>query len=242
MHENTGELSQLHEAFSEHYEQGIGHPICLTIARYHSWALDFPKTGKAAIFPPNTGIPMMEDVYANGHCIFPHYMTGKSSKLKFRSQMIKGQLYDFILSQLPQDLRNNHKFRRDANLEHDAPLSDVPFLRDRPGLMQRHDLMNQRMEERKYDNQQQQERDKKYQQYVDNNNNNHNKTLEKQGLMNPYIVDDKRNGNNMNRPRHENIDDDGYCWLDGQSINNRGYNDYDDDEINQMKAAMIGMS
>ena len=130
LHENTAELSQLHEAFSEWNEEGIGHKDCLTIAKYHSYALDFPKTGKAAIFPKDAGIPMAKEINKLYHCIYPHYMSSKPSQQKFRSTMVKGEFYDFILSKLPEDLAKDRTFRRDAMLEHEMPNDAKPFLRN----------------------------------------------------------------------------------------------------------------
>eukprot|EP01084_Bolivina_argentea_P169827 294341_1 len=133
LHENTAELSQLHEAYSEHYIQGIGHEKCLSIAKYHSFALDFPKTGKAAIFPKNIGIPMNKEINQLGHCIYPHYMSSKPAKQKFHSTMIKGRMYDFVLSQVPSQLKNDFKFRKEAgivNNDHQS-MSPSPFLRDK---------------------------------------------------------------------------------------------------------------
>ena len=39
LYENTSELSTLHEAFSEHNIEGVGHHNCLQIAKYHSYGM-----------------------------------------------------------------------------------------------------------------------------------------------------------------------------------------------------------
>eukprot|EP01084_Bolivina_argentea_P078262 141980_1 len=178
LHNNTSELSQLHEAYSEHNEKGILHKDCLTIAKYHSFALDFAKTGVAAVFPHHINIPMNKEIRKLGHCIYPHYMSTKPFKQKFHSKMIKGRIFDFVLHNVPNDLMDDRKFRKDCGLpDNDQLLSDHWFLRG--------DKYNQQQ----YNNN---HNDNNY----DNNNNNNNNN-------NNY-----NNNNNNNRQRHENIDND----------------------------------
>jgi len=127
LYENTAELATMHEAFSEHNEEGIGHSDCLTIAKFHSYALDFAKTGKAAEFPKSSGIPMLKEVMQRNHRIFPHYM-GRPSEQSFHSKMIKGRFYDFVKSQIPQRLLSNNRFKKDSGLSGAVPSADF----DRP--------------------------------------------------------------------------------------------------------------
>ena len=132
LYENTSELSTLHEAFSEHHEEGIGHPDCLKIAKYHSYALDFAKTGKAAVFKKEEGIPMMKEVMEQKHVIYPHYMC-RSLHNSFRSTMIKGRFYDFVVSQIPNVFMSNAKFRRESNLQRVTPDASRPNIKRNGG-------------------------------------------------------------------------------------------------------------
>eukprot|EP01083_Nonionella_stella_P145446 455804_1 len=112
--ENTAELAVLHEAFSEHHVEGIGHHQCIEIAKYHSFALDFSKTGKPGILPDELGIPTLVDVRTDQLIIYPHYM-GKHPC--FRSRMIKGRVYDFVVSQLPMEYYKDCKIYKDHELQ-----------------------------------------------------------------------------------------------------------------------------
>merc|ERR1712232_1172963 len=113
--DNTSDLSMLHEAYTEHTEQGMAHPDCLLIAKHHSYALDFAKTGVNPPLPKDRGIPTMDEVHKFNHAIFPHYEK-QFYKKKFKSKMVKGRLYDWILAQIPTKFLNDNKFRADAKL------------------------------------------------------------------------------------------------------------------------------
>ena len=108
--ENTIELAQLHSAFSEHHEEGIGHPDCLLIAKYHSYALDFAKTGKAAVFPKDSGIPSHEEIVSRQLTVFPSFQAIHRKYKKFNSQQIKGRLYEFLRDKVPRHYLNKSKF------------------------------------------------------------------------------------------------------------------------------------
>lgn len=140
--ENTAELASIHEAFTDHFEEGMGHKDCLLIAKYHSYALDFAKTGVIVPIPKEAGIPNNDEIRNHNLRIWPHYLL-KNPAQTFKSNRIKGRLFDFIYSKLPNKFKNDRKFQKDVGLDKlrmNAPLR--PFKR----------ASLQSMDEQKYDN------------------------------------------------------------------------------------------
>ena len=185
--ENTSELASIHEAYTEHSEEGMGHKDCLLIAKHHSFALDFAKTGVIIPIPKEANIPNNEEIRKWNHCIFPHFAKNKPHSQRFKSKMIKGRLWDFVLSQVPRKFINDSKFRIDACL----PKFNDPQLSDRPILRGPHMNSN---EEQKCDNNEQYRREQSMQQ--------------SQGYSSESV--------NYQNQRHENVDDYSSCeWGNG---------------------------
>ncbi|ETO16625.1 hypothetical protein RFI_20715, partial [Reticulomyxa filosa] len=93
--------NQLHDAFCEHFENGVGSNTCIAIAKAHSIAVDFAKQGKSGILPK--GIPRRADIEKNNNRVYPHHMGKINDKLMFYSQSIRGRLFDRVLKFLEND-------------------------------------------------------------------------------------------------------------------------------------------
>jgi len=104
----VGIIAELHESFSD-CELGVGSPRCLELAKSHSAAVDYAKTGVAAEIPRGVGIPLpISDVK------YPHHM-GKHQAISYKSTSIKGILYNSV--RIPSKLWRDREFRRMYNLK-----------------------------------------------------------------------------------------------------------------------------
>merc|ERR1712129_121341 len=79
------------------------------LAKAHSKAVDYAKTGIAAQIPANVGIvsPICAQKY-------PHHM-GKHQCISYKSTSIKGILYNSV--RIPSKLWRDREFRRQYNLK-----------------------------------------------------------------------------------------------------------------------------
>ncbi|ORY94518.1 RNA dependent RNA polymerase-domain-containing protein [Syncephalastrum racemosum] len=85
VHDNLGAIANCHLAYAdERPEEGVRREICIELAKLHSAAVDFPKTGIPAEFPEEWRIKK-----------FPDYME-KFDKASYPSQHILGQIYRSI--------------------------------------------------------------------------------------------------------------------------------------------------
>jgi RNA-dependent RNA polymerase len=82
--DQLGMIANAHLAKADSFEAGAFHGQCIRLAQLHSEAVDFPKTGKPAIFPPEL----------RAHK-FPDFME-KSDKSTYQSTKILGELYRSI--------------------------------------------------------------------------------------------------------------------------------------------------
>ena len=130
--ENTSTLADYHEAFTEHFPDGVASPICLSlshlivcsvlrldqclccfvffvcrIALSHSQSVDFAKTGVAAQIPK--GLPNISEIRKRGLRVYPHYMH-RNPKQSYHSKGIKGRFFDFLYDNLPQQYKNSYHF------------------------------------------------------------------------------------------------------------------------------------
>lgn len=104
----VGIIADLHETFSD-YELGVGSPQCLELAKSHSKAVDYAKTGIAAKIPKNVGIPFPVSIIQ-----YPHHM-GKHQSISYKSTSIKGILYNSV--RIPNKLWRDKEFRKQYNLK-----------------------------------------------------------------------------------------------------------------------------
>ena len=113
----VGIIAELHESYSD-YELGVGSPQCLELAKAHSKAVDYAKTGIAAKIPKNVGIhlPVSEIPY-------PHHM-GKHQSISYKSTSIKGILYNSV--RIPNKLWRDKEFRKQYNLKNNHNYGGSP--------------------------------------------------------------------------------------------------------------------
>ncbi|KKY20896.1 putative rna-directed rna polymerase (sad-1) [Phaeomoniella chlamydospora] len=78
-----GRIAYAHLAWADYLDEGINSKKCLELAALHSKAVDYPKTGQAAIM----------DLSLNPR-LWPHFMQKKSRT--YRSQKILGRLFDGV--------------------------------------------------------------------------------------------------------------------------------------------------
>ena len=104
----VGIIAELHESFSD-CELGVGSPKCIELAKAHSKAVDYAKTGIAAQIPKNVGIPLPVSSVK-----YPHHM-GKHQAISYKSTSIKGILYNSV--RIPSKLWRDKEFRKTYNLK-----------------------------------------------------------------------------------------------------------------------------
>ncbi|RKP06601.1 RNA-dependent RNA polymerase, partial [Thamnocephalis sphaerospora] len=81
MSDNLGMISNAHLAWADGSPNGARHPNCIQLARLHSCAVDFPKTGAPATMPAELR-PLR----------YPDFME-KSDKPTYRSRTVLGEIY-----------------------------------------------------------------------------------------------------------------------------------------------------
>jgi len=77
-------IAHAHMAWADFLDEGIRHEKCLDLARLHSKAVDYPKSGQPAEMPKALNAKR-----------WPHFM-GKKSRNSYTSHKILGQLYDAV--------------------------------------------------------------------------------------------------------------------------------------------------
>lgn len=77
-------IAHAHLAWADYLDEGIRHEKCLELARLHSKAVDYPKSGQPAHMPK--ALDAKE---------WPHFME-KKGRRSYRSRKVLGQLYDAV--------------------------------------------------------------------------------------------------------------------------------------------------
>src|SRR5437762_13597505 len=82
--DQLGMIANAHLAKADSSDVGAFHGQCIRLAQLHSEAVDFPKTGRPAIFPPELRVSS-----------FPDFMD-KPDKGSYESKKVLGTLYRSI--------------------------------------------------------------------------------------------------------------------------------------------------
>src|SRR5688572_2545142 len=82
--DHLGKIANAHLAKADSFDVGADHGQCIRLAQLHSDAVDFPKSGKPAIFPPELRA-----------ISYPDFME-KPDKPSYRSNKVLGTLYRSI--------------------------------------------------------------------------------------------------------------------------------------------------
>lgn len=84
-HDNLGPIAVAHKYWADRQPDGVKDPICLELARLHSMAVDYAKTGVPAKFPKSLRVQS-----------WPHWSEPRKGKPWYTSQKVIGQLYEEV--------------------------------------------------------------------------------------------------------------------------------------------------
>lgn len=118
-----------HLAWADYLDEGIRHEKCLELARLHSKAVDYPKSGQPAQMPKALNAKQ-----------WPHFME-KKSRSSYKSHKVLGQLYDSVdrVAFVP-----NYDAPFDERILHACEPSD-DIMQDARGLKHEYDTSLQRV-------------------------------------------------------------------------------------------------